>query len=151
MNFIDFIDAEISRYFIDADKEEEEETNFQNLKTSIKKSKIVEDSLDMIIFFKFVLQISNNHRRCTNFFDKIKPIIGFFVDDIKKNFSNSEIFEIFRSNNTILLFLVENQIVTLDDSIISKIDNELDKKIFCSFFSKTDDPDFNRKRKEGEK
>lgn len=92
MNFIDFIDAEISRYFIDADKEEEEETNFQNLKTSIKKSKIVEDSLDMIIFFKFVLQISNNHRRCTNFFDKIKPIIGFFVDDIKKNFSNSEIF-----------------------------------------------------------
>ncbi|KAK8871372.1 hypothetical protein M9Y10_007096 [Tritrichomonas musculus] len=44
-----------------------------------------------------------------------------FKDEITKRFKNSEIFNIFKDNKRILLFLLENEIMIMDDYIVQTI------------------------------
>ena len=82
-----------------------------------------------------ILRISDNHYRGTNFFNKIEKILLFFKDDIKNKMSNSEIFQIFKSNKRILLFLIEEKIMILDEIIAeSFLQTKFNKAKYFEYF-----------------
>lgn len=91
--------------FIDCKDSMEE--NYQELIKLFDDERTKKNPHDIKIILCLLLKISNNHYRSTNFFSKIEKIILFFKDEIKNNFTNRDIFDIFKSNKRILLFLIE--------------------------------------------
>lgn len=94
---------------------------FQNLKQIFDEIKLHEDKHKLMSLLHLLLKITNNHHRNCNFFDKIEKIILIFHDDIKKYYLNSEIFNIFKSNKRILLFLIEQKLMVMDEYIVKKM------------------------------
>ena len=74
--------------------------------------------LDYLSLLHLILKISNNHHRCENLYGKIKEILQLFKEDIKTKISNFQIFNIFKSNKQILLFLIEEGLLTFDEQIL---------------------------------
>ena len=97
------------------------EEKYQNLKNLFDDIKIHSDQYKIKLLFKLIVQISNNHHRERNFFSKIDQILLLFKDDIQNYFSNSEIYHIFRSNKRLLLYLIEEKIMTIDEAIVKRI------------------------------
>ena len=120
LNMMKHINEKITNFLEDeANSEEcflilEDQFKFNNPKISDTKH-------DFLSLLHFICKIGNNHHRCPNFFCKIERILLIFKEDIKKSFSNSEIFNIYRSNKRILLFLIEQQIIVIDEYIVKKI------------------------------
>ena len=56
-------------------------------------------------FLHLILKISNNYHCKRAFFNKIERIFLYYKDQITTNLTNFEIFNIFKSNKRILLFL----------------------------------------------
>ena len=84
-------------YLLDLiDNDENIEENSENLLSFIKNNKINEDKFDLKNFLYLLSNIINNHQRSLNFFQKIESILLFLKDEIKANFSNIDIFHIFR-------------------------------------------------------
>ena len=50
----------------------------------------------------------------------MEKILDFFKTKMRENFSNSEIFNIFKRNKRIVLFLFEDEIITIDEHIVSQ-------------------------------
>ena len=75
----------------------------------------------LLSIMHLISKIVNNFYRFPNFFAKIEKILLIFKEDIKKYFSNSTVFNIFKSNKRILLFLIEQQIIIIDEYIVKKI------------------------------
>ena len=73
------------------------------------------------LLFMLLLQISNDHHRSSNFFQKLEQIFSLFKDEIKKRFTNREFFDIFRSNKIIILYLLEEIIIVMDKYIINSM------------------------------
>ena len=86
--------------------ESDDDYIFQQLIDTFHRQKIQENEEDLVLFFRLLVQISNNHHRFPNFFEKTKRILQYFQEIIEKNFLNSEIFDIFKSNKIIMLFLI---------------------------------------------
>ena len=105
--------------FLD-DKNNEEE-NFLNLIELFEKHQIVQDHNKLYSFLYLLAKISNNHYRSTNFFQKIEKILTILKDPIKKFYKNTQIFSIFKKNRRIILFLIETQIISIDESILLEI------------------------------
>ncbi|KAK8838322.1 hypothetical protein M9Y10_035745 [Tritrichomonas musculus] len=105
--------------FIDDDRNEA--INFENLNKIFQDIKIRDDKFDLKLFFHLIVSICNNHHSCPNFFDKIDRIVNYFKDDIKKYYSNPEIFDIFKSNKRLLLFLIEEKIMNMDEQVVKQI------------------------------
>ena len=101
------------------DNQEKDEENFQQLIKIIDDIKIRERQQDLRLLLKLLSQISDNHHRCADFFDKIEQIFRLFKEDFKK-FEKSELFEIFQANLRILLF--EEKIIIFDENIVDFID-----------------------------
>ena len=51
----------------------------------------------------------------------MERVLQLFRNDMKKYFSNSSLFNIFKSNKRILLYLFEEQIITIDEFIAKRI------------------------------
>ena len=77
-----------------------------------------------------LIEISNNHHRCKYFFIKIFRIFNLLKSQIKQFFSNDEIFNFFQSNKRILLFLIEEKILIINESIALKMINQQYSKYF---------------------
>lgn len=103
VNLLDFIDNESN-----------DEDLFQKLKKLFDDQKISEDQHKLEPVLHLLTVIANDHHRGPNFFDKIEQIIKLFKDDIKKYFTNWQIFTIFKSSKRILLILIEEGMLTLD-------------------------------------
>lgn len=99
------------------DNDENADSAYSNLIKIFNEEKIKENShlLDSIIYF--ISTVANNHRRSPNFFPKIEKILKFFKEEIKQTYSNHEIFHIFIDNKRMLLFLFEENIITIDEYI----------------------------------
>ncbi|KAK8835003.1 hypothetical protein M9Y10_025103 [Tritrichomonas musculus] len=76
---------------------------------------------ELLSLLHLIAKIGNNHHRSHDFFSKIEKILLIFEEDIKKYIPNSEIFNIFKRNKKILLFLIEQQIIVFNEYIIRKI------------------------------
>ncbi|KAK8840313.1 hypothetical protein M9Y10_030869 [Tritrichomonas musculus] len=109
--------------------ENEESTNdqYNKLIKIFDDEKIANNQHKLKSVLYLLLNVSNYHHRGPNFFDKIFKIILVFRDSIKKYYSNYETFNIFKSNNKILLFLVEEKIITIDESVANTIKNTANK------------------------
>ena len=103
--------------------EDEENTkdNFYRLIILFDDLNITDDHYDFKSILKLIVKISNNHHHGPKFYHKIDNILNLFKDEIKKYFTNSEIFNIFKSNKRILLFLIENKVMTIDKYIVCKL------------------------------
>lgn len=80
-----------------------------------------------------ISKISKNHHRSPNFINKILQILLFFKTEIEQTFSNSEIFHFFKGDKLLLLYLIENEFITIDESIVRMIYKRKQHK-FCHFF-----------------
>ena len=112
-NLLDFLEH--------ADNNEEK---FQNLLNIFDDIKIHDNQFKIKPLIYSILKISNNHHREPEFFSKIEKILQLFKDDLKKYFTNNELFHIFKSNKRLLLFLFEENMLIIDESIIEKIIND---------------------------
>ena len=111
--------------FIDGDIEH------QTFFNKLEKYQLPNNCYEFKTFLYILINISNNHFRLPKLFTKIEQIILFFKTSILRLFSNFEIFHIFLSNNRILLFLIEEEILKIDESIFKKMNN----KNFKDYFS----------------
>ena len=111
------------------ENEESTDEKFQNLIRLLKETKIQDCEHELRLFLHMLVEVSNNHYRGPNFFNKIEQILQFFKDDIKM-YSNKEIFNIFKSNKRILLYLIEEKILIIDEYLAKKMTNNnfLNKK-----------------------
>ena len=88
------------------EKEENLEENLQNFQKIINEVKIEDDKHQLKIVLNILSKISNSHYRSSNFISKIEKILQLFKESLSKNFTNSEIFNIFKNNKRILLFRI---------------------------------------------
>ena len=91
--------------------------NDTNNETTFQSSRICNDQNKLKALLHLILKIANNHHRKQFFFSKIEQVIMFYKEYIKKYFSNWEIFSIFKRNKRILLFLIDEQILFMDERI----------------------------------
>lgn len=84
---------------------------------------------------QIVSKISVNHHRNPDFYTNIEKIILQLVPEIKDSFANSEIFNLFKKDKRILLFLFKNKILNIDKSIINHFYTK-SSMIYSKFFSK---------------
>ncbi|KAK8895685.1 hypothetical protein M9Y10_013569 [Tritrichomonas musculus] len=111
---------EIQNNFLDyIDDESNEEDKFQNLKALLDNFQLRNDSQKLKAFLYLILKISNNHHRNSTFFQKIEQLLLDYKNDIMKFYSNSSIFNIFKSNKRLLLFLLNEKMITFDKYIFN--------------------------------
>ena len=137
MNIKEIVDnmKSIQKYIINfIENEDMLEEYYQNLGDIITKQKIHENKYLLISTLHLLTEIGNYHERCSNFFEKIEKIIIIFQDPIKKFFSNSQIFNIFKSNKRILLFLFKEKMINIDDYINKKITKRKNEDDSYSFY-----------------
>ncbi|KAK8881370.1 hypothetical protein M9Y10_004106 [Tritrichomonas musculus] len=120
MDFQDFVNQKNEIYskvimFFDCD-DTETETSYQELIDIIQLSKLHEKKNDLREFLCLLMQIESNHHRDTEFFSKIEKIFQFFFNYIKPNFSNNEIFSLFQHNKRILIYLLDKNVISIDNS-----------------------------------
>ena len=112
----------------------EDETNDAGIQTNlfsyIENQKINEDKHKFASLLHLILKISINHHHTPNFFSRIEMILQQFKDQIKKQFSNTEIFNIFKRNKRILLFLIEEKMIIFDKYIYKNIISEKFSKYY---------------------
>ena len=166
MNIDKYLDKirKLHEFLIDyIDAEDDIELRYQFLIKFLIDNQFQNNSYDLKLVLHLLCSISNNHYRHTYFFNKIEKILHFFQKDIKKYFSNFEIFNIFKSNKRILLFLIERKIIYIDNNIYYQISNyKYSEAEYLQYFSneinkflaKTESNDitenFEEKRKIGE-
>ena len=107
--------------YVDNEDAANAEDYFIKFKDFISTIKIQENKHEFKSFLYLLIKIVNNHHRIDSFINKIERILSLFKEDIKKNFSNFELFHIFKSNKRILLFLFEEKIMIFDESIAKRI------------------------------
>ncbi|KAK8850060.1 hypothetical protein M9Y10_018171 [Tritrichomonas musculus] len=97
--------------------------NFSSLIKILEKNQIGDNLHLLKTLLHILLNISNDYHRSPTFIGKIEKIIKYFKDKINKCFPNWEIFNIFKSNKRILLFLFEEKIIKMDNDIAAQIIN----------------------------
>ena len=105
------------------DGESNVEENYETLIQVLKEQHIIEERHDTKEMLYLISNIGNNHPRSNTFFHKLELILQHLKETITKLFSNNEIFEIFKNNKRILLFLIKEQIFLIDENFISTITN----------------------------
>ena len=124
MDISNYIDAKKEFqdiFLLYIDDENDDETNYTNLVNIIDKQNLHENDEEFKIFYYFICNIINNHYRGINFFNKLERIFLPFSEDIKNIFSNTEIYSHFKKNNRFLIFLINHQIITIDEDILKLI------------------------------
>lgn len=105
------------------DEYQNDNTNFQTLMQSLNQQEILNNNHKLREFLHLIAEISCNHHRTMNFFDKIDQIIKEIRNQINKFLSNEELFNIFSINNRILLFLFQENIIKTDANLLLRLLN----------------------------
>ena len=114
----------------------DENTSIEDINNFFDDIKIHDNGRKVKSVLSFIIKISNNFHRQANFFNKIDQILQLIKLDIKKYFTNYEIFLFCKSNKRILLFFIEEQIITIDESIAKKLTTyKYIKKKYHRYFS----------------
>lgn len=117
--------------FIDEKNDSKEDySNFFNLLNIQDKKEGLKEMLHLLA------NIATNYHQSPVFFNKIELIIIKYRENIKQNFSNLEIFNIFKDNKRILLFLIKEQLFNIDQNIAYIIfkDDKYSKQNYPSYF-----------------
>ena len=120
--------------------------DLQFLTSKFQDLKFYESHYELESLLHLLVRIANNHHCSSNFYGKIEAILTFYKDDIQKFFSNSQIFNIFVSNKRILLYLIEEKIITIDEYIVKKLTSDKYVKMkYPQYFSPEIRPFMNEK------
>ena len=113
----------------------DDQIDFDEIVLSIHSFKIFENA-EIKLFFKFLIEISNNHHRDQLFIEKIHQILLYIACYTKKCISNLEMFELSKSNKLMLLFLISNQIIIVDEEIANRmiVMENKNHTEYCLFF-----------------
>ena len=106
---------ELHNLFLNFIDDDNDESYFQILINLIQEQKITLKKSTLSDFINFIISISKYHHRPKNFLEKIEKTLNFLQNDIKTNFSNTQIIHVFKKNPRLLLFFVKNQIITAND------------------------------------
>ncbi|KAK8837890.1 hypothetical protein M9Y10_035831 [Tritrichomonas musculus] len=121
--------------FLDHDDNDEE--NLQNLNYFIEENKM-NDSQDKIKTILYLLSniVDHHHHHFPTFFDKVEMILLIFREKIIFYFTNSEIYNFFKNNKKILLFLILFNVITFDEFLYNLITKDKYKLYnFPKYFS----------------
>lgn len=102
-NILDFVDSD-----------EDLESKYEELGRVLNPTQIKKNKFGLIEILYIILCIANKHYRSYNFFDKIERMLLLLKEDIKNTFTNNEIYDFFQTNNRILLFLLQEKLLTID-------------------------------------
>ncbi|KAK8844438.1 hypothetical protein M9Y10_024296 [Tritrichomonas musculus] len=113
----------------------DDQIDFDVFLTSIQ-SNIILKKEEIKQFLRLLIEITNNHHRNPTFIDKIQQILIYIKNDIQKQIPNLELFKLSKNNKLMLLFLINNQIITLNEEIAIRMFNIEDKNHsrYCLFF-----------------
>ena len=103
------------------DKENDVEEMWTNFTSLINEYQIKKDCHEVETMLHLVNKICKNHCHSNNFYNKIEQIILIFANEIKKYFLNKKIFNFFKTNKKIILFLKEQELITFDKYILQYI------------------------------
>ena len=110
--------------FIECNNDDDNIENFQrliNYLENLGSLDNLENQSKIEEFLYLIQKVTNNHHQEPKFFDNVEKILFYFRKQIKQTFSNLNLFNFFKKNKQILLFLFEKEIITLDDNIIDSI------------------------------
>ena len=102
----------------------EDNSNFNDFKKKIydQCQKILDSYQELKSLLYLFANVMNNHYRLPGFFEKFEALLLFLGSkSLLKKFSNKELFNIFKSNKRILLFLFKNNIITLTKEIANSM------------------------------
>ena len=130
------IQEKLLSFINSTDDDNEAYDPFEDLKDILAKQKIQRKHQKLKSFLKLILNICNNYHRPTNFFERVEQILKHLEEAIKKTLTRKEIFNIFKSNKRILLFLFEEKIIIINQNIIDYFleEDEKHKNKYCHFF-----------------
>ena len=121
MEFQKYIDEKkdihlsILAYF---DDEKNAQESYLNLINQIEIQKIQEKQDELFVIFHIILKIAKSYHRSSNFFHKLKEVLLFFQNDIKRIFSNVGIYHFFKRSKYIILLLIKENILLLNYRMI---------------------------------
>ena len=104
--------------------EDNVEENYQNLVNYIEEQEIRMDKHELKLFLNLLSKIADNYHRYESFFEKIEKIILLFKSEMKNYYTNDEIFNVFKGNKRVLLFLIEQDIISFDQEIFKELMKE---------------------------
>ncbi|KAK8854382.1 hypothetical protein M9Y10_016944 [Tritrichomonas musculus] len=115
--------------------ESDSEDKYESFINLVSTQQIINEEHEFKELLQLISIIMNGHHRVLNFISKAEQILRQFNQSILNYFDNSEIFDIFKNNKRILLFLIEEKILTVDEYIFSIITkDEYIKKKYCEYF-----------------
>ena len=115
------------------DDEDNFDQSIEVLNQKISMSTLPNNTYKMVSLFQMITHIANEHHRGPNFFWKIEQILNIFKKEIA-SFSNSEIFEIFKGNKRVLLYLIKEKLLKIDDMFVETISRQ--DSSYCQYFAK---------------
>ena len=101
--------------FLDDEENESNNTVNEELIKIFQQNQFDKQELKSILYL--ISRIAENHHRTPRFLEKIKKIINFLKNQITKAFSNAEIFNYFKQCPIIILFLINDNILTFNYDI----------------------------------
>ena len=110
----------------------DEELKFEELINLIYQQEYCSHKEEFEYFLIILSRISDNHHRNIDFIKKIKQILNCFSAKINHIFSNYEIYNIFKNNKIILLYLFDSKIIQIDKEISDNIIYRTESK--CNYF-----------------
>ena len=118
------------------EKIDSNEDDFNELIQIIDEKQYEKNQEEFELFLHFLSYIFKNHHRDELFNKKIFQIIQYYKDQIKQTFLNYQIYDIFKNDKLILLFMFENDIINFDYDIYRLVinKNESNGNRYCHFF-----------------
>ena len=107
---------------------------FKNLIQQINDEQICQDRQEMLSFLYMISSISKHHRRFDNFFFKIENLLLEYKKEICNFFTAEKLFSIFKSNKRILLFLIEQKMLKINQSIADVMIKKYNKYEYKKYF-----------------
>ena len=111
----------MQKYLLSFIEEEDGNGKFDKLIKIFNQQDIQHNKHKLKEFLYILSAISNNYHRTSNLYSKIFIILDFLKTDINNAFTNFEIFNIFKENNRVLLYLITNKLIVIDKSIFEII------------------------------
>lgn len=147
--------------------DDKSEADYDKLIKLINELNVSENRYELKSILQLLSTIIRNHHRSANFFSKIERILINYKLYIKKYFSQLEVYDIFQPNQRILLFLLQNDLISTDNllklnpkyiayfypEIKNKIDQKILKEIESSYkdiFTNFNEEEFIQNRMVGE-
>ena len=111
---------ELYQYILEyIDDENDQENNLERITRYLNKEKIYFTNLpEMRSILRLISKISKHHHRNPHFFEKIQRILTYLFTNIQQKLANFDIFNLFKSNIQIILFLIRSSVIEIDQEII---------------------------------